>query len=181
MSAWKRRIVEETVDYFFTFAYLAFFLIAFSWYRRLILREYDIQYLEYWVPLIEAAVLAKVIMVGDIFRLGRGFERAPLLVPTFYRTLMFSVCVAVFSVVEHMVGGLLHGKGLTGGLAEIIDKGRYELLAECVVIFCAFVPFFAFKELEVVLGKDRLRALFWRRPDPESRSLTPERRTGRSG
>lgn len=173
LTGWKRKIVEETVDYFFNFVYLGFFLVAFTWYRRLILAEYSIVYLDYWVPLVEAAILAKVIMVGDILRLGRGLERAPLLLPTFYRTLMFSVWVAVFSVLEHAAGGLLHGKGLTGGLAELADKGRYELLAECVVIFGAFVPFFAFKELERVLGKDRLRDLFWRRPNSQSDSSFP--------
>ena len=165
LSGWKRKIADETVDYVFNFVYLAFFLVAFTWYRRLILAEYAIQYFAWWVPLVEAAILAKVIMVGDILRLGRGFERAPLLLPTFYRTLVFSLCVAMFGVLEHTVGGLLHGKGLTGGLAELASKGRYELLAQCVVIFGAFVPFFAFKELEEVLGKDRLRALFWRRPN----------------
>jgi len=92
---------------------------------------------------------------------------------------MFSVWVAVFSVVEHAVGGLLHGEGLTGGLAELADKGRYELLAECVVIFGAFVPFFAFKELERVLGRDRLRDLFWRRPTAEPEPDPP--RSGTAG
>ena len=59
------------VEYYLNFVYLAFFLVAFTWYRRLTLAEYDIQFLEYWVPLIEAAVLAKVIMVGDLLGLGQ--------------------------------------------------------------------------------------------------------------
>ena len=163
-------IVHEIVEYFFNFVYLAFFLVAFTWYRRLILAEYAIPYLNYWVPLIEAAVLAKVIMVGDMVHLGRRLERTPLLVPTLYRTVVFSAFVGVFSVLEHMVGALLHGKGVMEGLAEVASKGRYELLAQCVVIFAAVVPFFAFKELEGVMGPDKLRDLFWRRataqPDP---------------
>jgi len=175
MTGWKGKIVDELVEYVVNLVYLAFFLVAFAWYRRLILAEYDIPYLNYWVPLIEAAILAKVIMVGDLMRLGRGLERTPLLVPTLYRTVVFSALVGVFSVLEHTVGGLLHGKGLTEGLAELASKGRYELLAECVVIFCAFVPFFAFKELEGVVGKNRLRDLFWRRataaPDPSRQGV----------
>ena len=43
---------------------------------------------------------------------------------------------------------------------ELASKGHYELLAQCVVIFVAFVPGFAFKELEGVMGKDKLRQLF---------------------
>lgn len=76
---------------------------------------------------------------------------------------MFSALVGVFSVLEQTGRGFFQDKGLTGGLAELASKGRYELLARCVVIFGAFVPFFAFKELEGVLGRGELRNLFWRR------------------
>jgi hypothetical protein len=142
---------------------LAFFLVAFIWYRRLILDEYQVGYTHYWFPVMEAAVLAKVIMVGDLLRLGRGLEDKPLIVPTLYRTVVFSVWVGVFSLLEATVRGLLRGQGLMGGFEEIVSKGRYELLAWCVVTLVAFIPFFAFKELGRVLGESRLRALFWRR------------------
>lgn len=167
MTDWKQKVVHEVVEYCLNFVYLAFFLVAFTWYRRLILAEYAIPYANYFVPLVEAAVLAKVIMLGDMMRLGRGLERTPLLIPTLYRTVVFSALVGVFSVLEHTVRGLLQGKGLTEGLAELASKGWYEVLAQCVVIFGAFVPFFAFKELEGVVGQDKLRQLFWRRATAE--------------
>jgi hypothetical protein len=167
-SGWKQKLVHEMVEYYLNFVYLAFFLVAFTWYRRLTLAEYNIHFLEYWVPLIEAAVLAKVIMIGDLLGVGRRLKHKPLIVPTFYRTVTFSVWVAVFSVLEKTIGGLLHGHGLTGGVAELASKGRYELLAQCVVMFAAFIPFFAFKELEGVLGQDKLRSLFWNRATPAS-------------
>jgi hypothetical protein len=160
---WKSKLKAGMIEYYLDFMYLAFFLVAFAWYRRLILAEYDILYLSYWMPLVEAAVLAKVIMIGDLLRFGRGLERKPLLVPTVFRTLLFGVYVGLFSVLERTIRGLLHGEGLSAGLAELASKGRYELLAQCVVMACAFVPFFAFKELEGVLGKDKLRELFWGR------------------
>lgn len=170
MTDWRSKLVHEMVEYLLNFVYLSFFLVGFAWYRRLILAEYAIPYSNYWVPLVEAAVLAKIIMVGDLMRLGRGLERTPLLMPTLYRTVVFSALVGVFSVLEHTGRALLHGKGLTEGLGELASKGRYELLAQCVVIFAAFVPFFAFKELEGVVGEERLRDLFWRRATAEADS-----------
>jgi hypothetical protein len=162
-SAWKQKVVHELIEYWVNFGYLAFFLIALVWYRRLILAEYQVQYTNYWFPLIEAAILAKVIMIGDLLRLGRALDRKPLILSTLYRTVIFSVWVGMFSLLEGTVRGLLHGSGLRAGFEEIASKGRYELLSWCVVIFVAFIPFFAFKELERVLGKDTLRGLFWRR------------------
>ena len=36
----------------------------------------------------------------------------------------------------------------------------------CLIIFVAFIPFFAVKELGRVLGEDKIRALFWRGANP---------------
>ena len=160
-AGWKKKVVHEVIEYWINFGYLAFFLVAFIWYRRLVLAEYQVQYTDYWFPLIEAAVLAKVIMIGDYLRLGRGLEQKPLILPALYRTVMFSVWVGIFSVLEETVRGLVHGKGLASGVEEIASRGWYELLSRCVVIFVAFIPFFSFKELERVLGQDKLRGLFY--------------------
>lgn len=168
-SGWKQRVASEVIEYWINFLYLAFFLVAFTWYRRLILAEYNVAYTNYWFPLIEAAVLAKVIMIGDLVGLGRGMERRALMVPTLYRTVAFSVWVALFRLVEETIRGLLHGKGWLEGFTAIASKGRYELLASCVVTAVAFIPFFAFRELERVMGEGELLALFWRRaPEPET-------------
>ncbi len=162
----KRTIVHELIEYGINFGYLAFFLVAFTWYRRLILAEYQVQYTNYWFPLIEAAVLAKVIMIGDLLRLGRRMENKPLIVSAVFRAVMFSVWVAIFNVLEETARGLLQGQGITGGFEDILNRGWYELLSRCVVIFAAFIPFFSFKELERVMGPEKLRALFWRRGTP---------------
>jgi hypothetical protein len=158
----KRVLLHELVEYFVNFAYLAFFFIAFAWYRRFILGEYHIASLGYWLPLIEAAILAKIIMIGDIMRLGsRMWQDKPLIVPTLFRTVMFAILVAVFAALERTVEGLFHGEGWGGGVREIREKGLYALLAECVVVVVAFIPYFAFKELGRVLGEGKLKHIFF--------------------
>lgn len=163
---WKKKAVHELSEYWINCGYLAFFLVAFMWYRRLVLAEYDVHITDYGIPLVEAAVLAKVIMVGDLVRLGHRMEHQPLIVSAVFRTVMFSVWVALFNVAEATILGLIHGKGPAAGIHEITARGWDELLSRCVVIFAAFVPFFSFKELERVLGTEELRAMFWRRRAP---------------
>ena len=164
-AGWKQKILHEMVEYWINFIYLGVFFAVFTWYRRLILEEYQISYLHYGAALIEAAILAKVIMIGDIFRLGGRLrlEEKSLIFPTLYKSVAFSIWVAGFTVLEHTVIGFVHGKGLEGGFHEILSKGRYELLARSLVTFFAFVPFFAFKQLGRVLGEGKIRALFFRR------------------
>ena len=158
---WKKILAHEMFEYFFNFAFLAFFLIAFAWYRRLTLAEYHIRYLGYWVPLIEAAILAKVIMIGDALRVGRGLRSKPLIVTTIYRTVVFSIFVGMFTVLEHILDALIHHKSVSEGIEEIMSKGWYELVARCVLMVAAFLPFFGFKEIGRVIGENKLYALFF--------------------
>lgn len=167
---WRRILAHEMFEYFFNFAFLASFLVAFAWYRRLILASYHIEYLEYLVPVIEAAILAKVIMIGDALRLGRRFRNRPLAVVTLYRTVVFSVLAAVFSLLEHIVGAMIHGKTLADGIAEITNHGLDEELAKCVVLVAAFVPFFSMKEIERVFGAEKVRGMFFRGEVDEAES-----------
>ena len=160
---WKKILFHELVEYWINVAYLALVFAAFTQYRRLVLAAYDITYTNYWVALIEALILAKVIMIGDVIRLGRGLEDKPLIYSTLYKTAVFVLFVGVFTVIEHVIRGLLKGTGLTGGFVELLGKGSDELLANSLIVFVAFIPFFGVKELGRVLGEEKIRALFFRR------------------
>jgi hypothetical protein len=171
-AGWKQRIAHEFVQYWINVAYLVIFFGAFAWYRRFVLAEYKITYLHYGTAIIEALVLAKVILVGDALGLSRKLENKPLIYPTLRKAVVFSCFVGLFAIVEHIVEGLVHGKGVAGGLATLWHEGKDEILSRSLVTFFAFIPFFAFRELEIVLGEGRLRRLFFRR-DTVSHSGSP--------
>ena len=160
---WKRILVHELFEYFFNFAFLAFFLVSLAWYRRLLLASYNIDYYDYWAPLIEAAVLAKVIMIGDALHMGQRFGNRPLAVPTLYRTFVFSLLVILFSFIEKIVGALIHHKTVSDGIAEITSQGWDFILARCLLIMVAFIPFFTMKQIERVFGEEKIRGMFLRR------------------
>ena len=157
-----KRIFQEMVEYWINVCYLTLVFAAFTQYRRFLLAAHDITYTNYGVAVVEALILGKVIMIGDMFRLGRGLDHKPLIYPTLYKTVVFCIYVGIFTVVEQMVRGLWHGKGFLGGIGEFFGKGPYELLASSLVVFVALVPFFGVRELGRVLGEDRIRTLFFR-------------------
>ena len=90
-AGWKQKLVSELIDYWIVVVYLACFFGVFTWQRRFILAEYQISYGHYWVSVLEALVLAKVILIGDMVRLGRRFDDKPLMVPTLYKAVVFSL------------------------------------------------------------------------------------------
>ncbi len=158
----KEKIFHEMAEYWINVGYLTLVFAAFTQYRRILLAAYDITYTNYWVAAIEALILAKVIMIGAVLRLGRGLEQKPLIYPTLYKTVVFTLFVGVFTVLEHAIKGLWAGTGFMGGIADYFGKG-HELLANCLVVFVAFIPFFGVKELGRVLGEEKIGALFFRR------------------
>jgi hypothetical protein len=165
---WKEKIFHELVEYWINVIYLTLVFAAFTVYRRFLLAAHDITYTNYWVAVIEALILAKVIMIGDVLRLSRGLEQKPLIYPTLYKTAVFTLFLGIFTVLENVVKVLWKGTGFTGDIADFLGKGHNEFLANVLVVFVAFIPFFGVKELGRVLGQDKIQALFFRRRNMDS-------------
>ena len=175
----KQKILHELIKYWLIVLYMAIFFGAFSSYRRLLLAHYGISYEDYGISVIRALVLAKVVLVAETFRLGRGFEEKPLVVPTLYKTFLFTLCVAVYDIAEGLVRGLIGGLGPMGALDEVTSRFNYELLSRALVIFLAFIPLFAVRELRRVLG-ERVTDIFFQRRTA-AQAWPPSRRPLMSG
>ena len=157
----KARAIEEFKVFWIIAFYLWLFLGSFTIYRRLIIAETGSAYLHYGIAIVEALVIAKVILVGKMFGFSRRFEDRPLIVPVLYKSMLFGVLVLLFGVVERLVEGLIHKEGLLGGIRRIAEIGSDEFAARILVLIVAFVPFFAFGEVGRVLGVDKLAAMFF--------------------
>jgi hypothetical protein len=159
---WKKTVVRELIRYWINVLYLAVFFGAFAWYRRFVLAGYGIDYLQYGTAIVEAMILGKVILIGEALGLSRGLKNKPLIYPTLHKAVLFTLFVGVFAIIEEIVAAVLRGKGVAGGLDELRGKDKDEILSRCLVMFLAFIPFFAFKELAMKLGEGTLGGLFFR-------------------
>jgi hypothetical protein len=157
----KERALEEFKAYWVITVYLWLFLGSFTVYRRLILAETGVPYLHYGIALVEAMVIAKVVLIGRIFGFSQRFDHLPLIVPVIYKSLLFALLVMLFGLLEKTLDGLIHHEGLAGGLNRIAGVGPYEIGARTVMLTVAFVPFFAFSEIGRVLRSSELGALFF--------------------
>lgn len=164
----KERALEELKLFWLIALYLWVFFGAFTIYRRLVVSEVGASYLHYGFALVEALIIAKVILIGRMFGFSRRFENRPLIVPALYKTMLFAILVLAFGVGERIVEGWFHGEGALGGLRSIEDLGVNEIAARALVLLVAFVPFFAFCELGRALGARKLAAMFFakRESDP---------------
>jgi hypothetical protein len=160
----RTRVIAETRRVLLLFVYLWLLLGTFTMYRRLVLAEYHIGYFRYGYSLIEALVLAKIVLIGRYLRLGEGFRQHPLIVPTLYKTLWFSTFVLVFCVLEHLILGWWHDEPALVTLRRLgTSHTGWEILAQVLVLFLALLPMFGVWETGRLLGEGTLYEWFFRR------------------
>jgi len=139
--------------------YLFLFLATMSTYRTLILAGYGIDYVNVGYSIVEAFVIAKVILLGEMLRVGEEAHGRPLAVTILYKTIAFAFLVAVFKTFEHLIVGHFHDQSPRDVLHEMFVKNGYQTLAQTFLMFVAFIPFFTLREISRAMGKGRLWAM----------------------
>ncbi len=160
-SRLKEKAIEEFRMFWVIAIYLAVMLAAFAWYRRFVLSAAGISYLHYWAAVIEALILAKVILIGQALRLGKRFEASPLILSVLFKSVVFGVFIAVFGVLEHLIDGFLRREPWDDIAHSLISAGRDEILARMLMVMVTLIPFFAFWETDRVMGDHKLIHLFF--------------------
>lgn len=157
-SGFKERAKHELKEFTLIAAYLAVLFCAISAYTSLLLGKYgESNTLTYSFAIINAMVIAKIILTGDMLRLGHRVESRPLYQSALLKAVLFFVLVVIFHFLEDFIKALFRGKPL----ASVIDEMEVEqVIARSIIIFCAFVPLFLFRELRRVLGEEKLYNLF---------------------
>lgn len=167
----KEKAIEEFKAYWIIAIYLAIFLGALTVYRRVILAEFGVVYVHYGIAVIEALIIAKVILIGKLFGISRWLEDRPLIFPVLFKAVLFGVFVFLFGILEHLVEGWFHKESLATTFAKMVSIGIDEITARALMLIVAFVPFFAFWELGRLIGLRRLSAMFFSPPDAALDSL----------
>jgi len=129
----KQKVAHEFQEVAILTGYLAFFICALATYSMLLLGKFHISYFAYGTALINALVIAKVILIGDTLHAGTRYERKALLHSAIWKSFVFGLLVFAFHILEEMIKHLIHGKDAVGAFHEIRLE---DLLSRSVVVFC---------------------------------------------
>ena len=147
----KEKIKHELKEMLTLSTYLAFFFCAIAIYDMLLLKQYNVEYWTIAFALVNALVITKVIMIGEAAKLGRRQENKALLISAVWKAVVFGLLVFAFHIVEEVIKRLIHGADLAKASGDI----RFEQLAgRSIVVFCVFVPLFAWREFRRVMGEE---------------------------
>jgi len=158
-TALKQKTIHELWEFAWVFLYLAFFFCSLELYSLLLLRDFRARYLDLGFALLNALVVAKIIILGEYARIGRKYEKRRLILSIFYKTVAFVLFVFLFHLIEELIKRFLH----TGHFAGAFNQTRInDICGRGLVVFCTFLPLFAFRELRRVLGEKRFVDLLFR-------------------
>jgi hypothetical protein len=166
-TAIKHKAMHELMEFVWLTVYLAFFFCALATYSALLLHEYHVQYFMYSVALINALVIAKVIMIGEYAHLGRRYEKYSIVVAALIKAFLFSLLVLAFHFLEEAIKRIVHGEPFGTAFRDMHSS---ELMGRAVLVFCTFVPLFAFRGIRSALGEEAFYKLVLRSPEPAESS-----------
>lgn len=157
----REKLRQEGREFLIIFIYLALCLTMLLLFKQAILADYQISYLRHGYAIVEALMLSKIIVLGHAWRLGERYRERPLIYPTLYKALIFTLLVIIFSIIEHLLDGFLHKEKPAATIHKMLAGDWREMLASALMMFFIFIPFFAFQEVGRVIGEDKLLNLFF--------------------
>ena len=165
----KRRAIAEGRRFLTMFLYLWVILALFALHERIVLRELGTSLPSQGFAFVNALVLAKVMLIGEDLDLGGWLRDRPLIYPILHESLMFAILFVAVHILEGIVVGWFHGETISASVPVIGGGGVAGLVCVAVIMFVSLIPFFAFRDLDRELGRDRLRELlFSRRGHPSA-------------
>jgi len=160
----KQRATHELKDYAFVSGYLAILFCAVATYTMLLLRKYgESSTLNYTFAIINALVIGKVILIGDMMHIGRRAESRPLYQTVIFKSIAFGLFVFAFHLLKEFIKRLIHHEPAGTVLHQI---ELTQLISRAIVILCALFPLSASRELPRYLGEGKLHGIFFSRTPP---------------
>lgn len=131
--------------------------------ETIILAKQHVSFSSQGFAIINAIVLAKVLLVAEDLNFANRFKDAPLIYPILYKAFAFSILFIVFHIAESILVGLWRGKSAAESLPQFGGGTWKGILCVVAILFVSLVPFFAFREIGRVIGEDELWDLIFKR------------------
>jgi len=155
------RALDETRRFVMMFLYLWILFGLFVLNEVIILRARGMDFSAQGFALINALILAKVMLIAEDLNLDRWLRGRPLIYPILYESFLLTVLFLCFHVVEKVVVGLFKGASAMESLPAIGGGGLAGLACVATILFVALIPFFAFRHISRVLGTSRMKAMLF--------------------
>jgi len=135
--------------------------VALLFYKSAILKGQSVEWWPWGLAAIKAALIAKFVLVGRAFHVAERHRIRPLIWQSLHQSAVFLAVVVVLDIIEEIVVGLIHGRATGQSVRSIAGRNPEELIAELIIVFLLFFPYFSFRSVGELLGEGVLLRLFF--------------------
>lgn len=160
------KLAERGLDEFrrflvmFVYLWVVFGLFVLN--ETVILGERHLNFAAQGFALINAAVMAKIMLIAEALKLGRRFEHLPLIYPVVHKSALFAAVFIVFHALERILVGVLGGRSVADSMPHIGGGTWSGVLTVWAIMTISLLPFFALREIGRIIGEGRLWDLMFR-------------------
>ena len=141
----------------FIYLWVLFALLVIN--QSVVLAREARDYQAHGFAVINALLLAKVLLIGEDLHLGDRFRDKPLLYSILFKCFVFTLFCIAFHIVERVIVGVLSGKNIAQSFPDIGGGSLKGIFFLGATVFVALIPFFAFREISRVIGANELWSL----------------------
>jgi hypothetical protein len=152
--------VREARRFVVRFLYLWILFALFALHKSILLPDEGIIYGQGFA-ILNAFVLAKVMLIGDHLHVGESFDTRPLVYPVLFKSALFATMLVCFDLIEEVVVGSLRGKSIAESIWSVGGGTLEGILSVGIIMFVVLIPYFAFREMAKVVGERQMRELLF--------------------
>lgn len=169
----KTRFYGELRKFLAIFAYLWLVFSVFLLHEWAVLASHQISFKFYGLAMVNALILAKIMLIAEAFGFANRLDDKPLIYPIAFKSIAFSALLILSYIAEETAVGLFHGKSVAESIPQIGGGGLIGALTIGAIMCIALVPFFAFREIARTVGTAEFRALMLGAPKSEQDDALP--------
>ncbi len=153
----RERLREELVKYAMISAYLFVYFAALLLYQTSSEPALANHPVPWTLALVKALVLGKFILIGHALSVGSRADAQPLLHRIAWKSLAMLLVLVVFTALEELIVGWLHGLSPAEVLHEFTQRSWIQVTAPLLLMLLILIPLTAVSELYRALGSENFR------------------------
>ena len=132
-------------------------------YKAVLLNERGVDYAPYGLAVAKALLLAKFVLIGDKLQLGARIGGRSRMYIILRKSVLFFLLMIALSIIEEAIVGLLHDRSVGDTLVGLGHGRLGEIMATSLLLFVVLIPYFAYREIDTMLGEGKLLEMLRRR------------------
>jgi hypothetical protein len=160
-----QKLLKEIKEIIGMSLYFMFFLGILILLKKLILKDYQIEFKGLSIMIIGALVMAKVVLLMELIPRGAWVSRQNAIVDILFRTILYTIGVLLVLLLEKAFESR-HEEGGFGAALQHVFRNRhiYQVWAGTIVISLSLLVFNMMSIMRLYLGKNQMRKLYFSTP-----------------